>query len=756
MGNDRIWQAVWLRDPAFAGTVARDPFHKQHQPAPAHPEHPAELLNRRMLLRRRFHLDALPAAPLLYVTADDAYRLYLNGTLLAEGPAPSFAFRYRYDVIDLSKHLKPGENVIAMQVFYQGLINRVWVSGDLRQGAIAELCDGEQVLVKTDATWKQLCFAGNASARYGYDTQFVEHPDARHLPPPDWMQIAFDDTNWQAAREHPQDDHTLVQSEIPPLCPTRVEPTHVCALPGGVRVYDFGSEQTGYFVCRASGKAGDAIRIRHAEELDEHGRALPLRCNCNYDESWTLSGRNPDILAYTDYKAFRYVELTVPDGVRVEEPYVLCRHYPLGASAAAFASPSPLLQGVWNICARAVILGAQGVFVDCPSREKGQYLGDMTITAPAHAYIAGDARLWAKALRDIADSAFICPGLMAVAPASFMQEIADYSLLYPLQLLNCVRHTGDRALLHELLPAAEGAAEYFRRYERADGLLENVREKWNLVDWPDNLRDGYDFELKDGATGDGPHAVLNAFYAVCLQALAELRALAGLPGGDLAGRLQRLRRAYREAFYRPSCGLMADSATSSHTALHASALALYAGLFPEGKTDNAVEFIRRKGLCCGVYFSYFVLKGLAKANRLDIVRQLMLGTGEHSWANMLHEGASACFEAWGKTQKWNTSLCHPWAAAPVTVLIEDLLGVRPAEPGYAVTAIDPRLPAEFPDFSLTLHLPTVTLNFAYSDEQLTLRATGQTSGTLVVPDGEDATANLPYQAGDRVEHVFPH
>ena len=39
-----------------------------------------------------------------------------------------------------------------------------------------------------------------------------------------------------------------------------------------------------------------------------------------------------------------------------------------------------------------------------------------------------------------------------------------------------------------------------------------------------------------------------------------------------------------------------------------------------------------------------------------------------AWANMLSEGATTCFEAWGKDQKWNTSLFHPWATAPAIFL----------------------------------------------------------------------------------------
>ncbi|MBQ6715352.1 MAG: hypothetical protein IJN21_02400 [Clostridia bacterium] len=56
---------------------------------------------------------------------------------------------------------------------------------------------------------------------------------------------------------------------------------------------------------------------------------------------------------------------------------------------------------------------------------------------------------------------------------------------------------------------------------------------------------------------------------------------------------------------------------------------------------------------------------------------LIVSEGENSWMNMINEGATTLFEAWGKDKKWNTSLCHPWASAPVPVLIEDILGITP-------------------------------------------------------------------------------
>ena len=48
-----------------------------------------------------------------------------------------------------------------------------------------------------------------------------------------------------------------------------------------------------------------------------------------------------------------------------------------------------------------------------------------------------------------------------------------------------------------------------------------------------------------------------------------------------------------------------------------------------------------------------------------------LAMDEGAWLNMLQEGATTTFEAWGKAQKWNTSLFHPWATAPLIVFAKD-------------------------------------------------------------------------------------
>jgi hypothetical protein len=73
----------------------------------------------------------------------------------------------------------------------------------------------------------------------------------------------------------------------------------------------------------------------------------------------------------------------------------------------------------------------------------------------------------------------------------------------------------------------------------------------------------------------------------------------------------------------------------------------------------------------GVYMAYFTLAALKNHGEYELAKQLI--ADPDCWLNMLSEGATTTFEAWGKDQKWNTSLFHPWATAPLIILSEKAL-----------------------------------------------------------------------------------
>ncbi|MBO7302868.1 MAG: alpha-L-rhamnosidase N-terminal domain-containing protein [Clostridia bacterium] len=89
--------------------------------------HPKELYNKHIIFRKKASFDSFKRAT-LKITADDYYKLYINGKFVTEGPSPGYHNNYYYNEIDVTDFLTEGENTFAVHTYYQGFINRVWVS----------------------------------------------------------------------------------------------------------------------------------------------------------------------------------------------------------------------------------------------------------------------------------------------------------------------------------------------------------------------------------------------------------------------------------------------------------------------------------------------------------------------------------------------------------------------------------------------------------------------------------------------------
>ncbi len=607
------------------------------------------------------------------ITADDYYKLYVNGRFVCQGPAPAYPAHYKYSKADITPYIKDGTNRIAVHVYYQGKINRVWNSGDNRMGLWAQVFEDSKLAFETDESWLYKYAEEFSGETIGYETQYLENID-----------FAKKDLTWKttgrlgftAAVRVPNPEWQLSENPTTPLSVYNMKPAQITQIGAATYLLDFGTEITGQLYFKAKGAPGQKVIIKHAEELNEDGTIrYEMRCNCKYYEECTLSG-GEDECEFFDYKAFRYAQVECDSDVFVPYSFMaIVRHAPFTAHAK-IKTDIPHLADIWGICKNGVKYGAQEGFLDCPSREKGQYLGDFTVTGLSHLYLTGNAEMYKKTLFDFADSACICDGIMAVAPGSFMQEIADFSLQYPLQVLHYYNATKDLDTVRALYPTVEGILAYFARHERTDGLLENVTEKWNLVDWPKNLRDDYAIDTANNPECVPVHNVINAFYICANQCAEKLAAILGI---DTEKKSAALTSAYINAFYDAKTKLFYDDEAHTHTALHSIALPLFVGIAPKESIDTLKALILEKGLNCGVQFSFFVLKALCKIGAWEDALALILNESEHGWVNMLREGATTCFEAWGKEQKWNTSLCHPWASAPLIVLLEDILGIPPAE-----------------------------------------------------------------------------
>jgi hypothetical protein len=645
-------QGKWITSPEFARLKPVNVFHRAMEPMA---ERKSGIENRHILFRKKFVLGEKGPA-LLRVSADDYYKLYINGSFVTQGPCPGYHFHYYYNTVDVSPFLRPGENLLALHTYYQGLINRVWVSGDDRHGLILDLELNGKTVLRSDESFLWHEHTGfSALGKAGYDTNFLELYDSA-APEAGFEQPGFDDSSWTPAvyRENP--DWILVPQPVKQLEFEKIKPRSLKKTAGGC-IADFGSNYVGSVLLKARGARGQRIGLRYGQELNEDGSVrFELRANCRYEEGWLLSG-GQDTLNQYDYKSFRYVELLLPEGCRIDqgEFLLLARHYPFSLKAAC-DSADPRHRAVWDLCVNSLRYGVQEVIQDCMEREKGQYLGDGCLSSLALGIVTGDFAIFEKLFRETIRSSFVTKTFITCAPGALMQEIADYPLYMPMSAMMYYHLTGNREFLEEIFPALRDMLRsYAVSYGQENGLIANL-DKWCVVEWPAPFRDGYDVpDMRENTVCRTMHNAINALYIGAVKFFNKMAALLGEPEFTDA---EKLVKAFHSAFYDAESGFFRDSVSSSHISMPGQAYAFLFNLCPDKRCqDNILALIREKQLSASMFFvSYAILAGLVRIGEVSLVKELMASQG--AWLRMIREGATTTFEGWGKDLKWNTSLFH--------------------------------------------------------------------------------------------------
>ena len=152
--------------------------------------------------RRVFNLSSASRRFVIHVSADNRYRLYVNGLAVSSGPQRSDVAHWRYETVDIAPQLRPGRNVLAAVVWNWGAARPVAQhshrSGFLVQGSSST----ESALVNTGAGWKLLIDSAyrpivitNATVAGYYAGPPGEAVDGRSYPW-GWEEIDYDDSAW--------------------------------------------------------------------------------------------------------------------------------------------------------------------------------------------------------------------------------------------------------------------------------------------------------------------------------------------------------------------------------------------------------------------------------------------------------------------------------------------------------------------------------------------------------------------------------
>ncbi|MFP4250577.1 MAG: alpha-L-rhamnosidase C-terminal domain-containing protein [Armatimonadota bacterium] len=155
--------------------------------------------------RKTFTLEEAPEDATLHISADTRYVLYVNGQRVGRGPNRCWPFDQQYDSHDVARHLRVGENVIAVLVHHVGVSTYQYMPG--RGGLLARLESGGETLAQSDGSWKVTRHTGwrrrvpRSAMQMGWAEQFDAREDLSGPLGAPWMAPEFDDSAWANAVE---------------------------------------------------------------------------------------------------------------------------------------------------------------------------------------------------------------------------------------------------------------------------------------------------------------------------------------------------------------------------------------------------------------------------------------------------------------------------------------------------------------------------------------------------------------------------
>ncbi|HXY38017.1 MAG TPA: alpha-L-rhamnosidase N-terminal domain-containing protein, partial [Vicinamibacteria bacterium] len=160
------------------------------------------LANTFVLFRRELTIGGEVVSARGFVSADSRYRLFVNGRRVQFGPAPCDPRSYEVDPLDLTRYLRPGQNVIGAEVLYYGHGEGTWPGG--KPGFLFALRVEEQggavQEVVSDGSWRARLDRAHRPGQFkrAYLRALQEDFDAR-LHPWGWNDPGYvADAGWMA------------------------------------------------------------------------------------------------------------------------------------------------------------------------------------------------------------------------------------------------------------------------------------------------------------------------------------------------------------------------------------------------------------------------------------------------------------------------------------------------------------------------------------------------------------------------------
>jgi alpha-L-rhamnosidase len=724
--------------------------------------------------RKNFNLNEVPKEFIIHVSADNRYRLFVNGEPVCFGPARGDLMHWRYESIDISAYLKSGENTLAAVVWnFAGL--KPWAQHSLQTAFILQGNTETERIADTNPSWKVIknnAYKPADASREKTGGQFIvvgpcDEVEASKYPW-NWEKTGFDDSAWKNAKPieqgRPKEAGTgiawgLEPREIPLMeakkqhfaSVRRTENINVdesfvsgksqLVIPANKKIvilFDQGELTTAYPELTVTGGKGTKIELQYAEALFDaknnkgNRNEIEGKKMRGYIDFFLPDGGENRLFRPLWLRTWRYLEMTV---TTTDSPLTINSFeseftgYPFQENAV-FKSNDNQLTDIWNVGWLTARLCAGETYYDCPYYEQMQYVGDTRIQALISLYVSGDDRLMRNSIQQFEDSRFSEGLTMSRYPSSMPQVIPPYSLFWIDMVHDYWMHRDDEAFVKSFINGIDNVLHFFiSKLDKETGLIGKTGY-WNFVDWaeewPWNNETQFGGVPQGGSTGQS--TVLSLHLAYSAKHAADLHRWAGDENkASFYEKLaENLIKSVKEKCWDDNKKYFAETPAKTEFSMHSQIFAVLTGAVPENEIKAFVtRFEKDKSLIQPtMYFRFYLTQALKKAGLSDNYLET-LGL----WRDMLGLGLSTFAEKPDPTR----SDCHAWSASPNYDFLATVAGIEPASPGFKTVKIEPHL-SSLTQIEGKMPHPAGTIFF-----QLKRKGNAEIEGEITLPENLTGT-----------------
>ncbi|MBW6534932.1 MAG: hypothetical protein K0B11_07985 [Mariniphaga sp.] len=735
-----------------------------------------------VLFRKNFELSVKPDSFIVHASADNHYRLFVNGKYVLRGPARGDLAHWFYETVDISGYLEPGKNVIAAEVINWGPKRSFSFISQMTSFILQGNSEIENVVNTHGGSWK--CLHNQAIYPKFIDWMFdrstidfglyVGNPTDSingNQYPWGWETADFNDSDWQSAKwadvaggrstQHAggilySGGKLLVPRQVPVLKETPMTFQSIRRVEGIEKDEGFihGTKPLviqpnskvsilidneiltmGYPEMLLSGGKNAKIQAMYAENLIIKNKAPKGNRNeidgkymVGLKDVFVPDGGKNRLFKPTYIRTFRYIKLdieTEDEALTLEKYYhVECRA-PLDLKAE-FSAGNELTDWIMDAGWQSVSLCAQDYLLSDAYYEQMQYTGDSRVHNLTLFTLAGDDQLTRNALVQF-DQSRIPEGLtFACYPNAFHLIIPSYSLIWIDQVHDYMMWKDDMEFISQFELGIQNVLFWFERKILPNNLMGKM-EWWGALAWPRHYKNG-----ESPTIYEGNNTLYSLHYAYTLRHAADIFEFLGKPGqaenyrkraGEICQAVNRL--------CKNEDGFFTESPENKQVSQITNVLAILA----EAVTGKEARLLMEKLLEPKDWFGqvdlFLHLYLFEAMNKTGLQEYFLSELSE--WQLMKYRGMTTFAEVpleWGEENQ--RSECHPWSSSPNYYFFRTVCGITPLEVGHRKVEIAPnfgeldRIHAVYPH-----HLGNIEFEIRKNGSNI--------EGEITIPEKIDAT-----------------